>query len=137
MDVEKLIKQITECKEKNRKLEQERNQWKDKVQMSEQRIQKKYDELKRKLAHAEEEGRNIKEEIRELETKKRKLDHDEKLIDKFIDEEMAGDTVVQQNTTETKSDNILHKNETLQSESLSVLSQMKEGNSILTVKFIR
>ena len=49
------------------------------VQMSEERLQKKYDELKKRLADTKKKGRQIRQEICELETKKRKLDHDEKL----------------------------------------------------------
>ena len=140
MDVQKLIKQIAESERNNKKMEEERDHLMNEVQMSEERLQKKYDELKKRLADTKKKGRQIRQEICELETKKRKLDHDEKLIDSLIHGEvvvlhqtesenqltedggiettdMSG--VVQQAETETAR-NIFNEND-----NPSVLSQMK------------
>ena len=84
MEIEELCERIHESERKNSILEKTQNELHDEVSKSEERIQKKYEMLQKRLVDEEARGRWMMDEICELEVKRKKLDDTEKLLDKVI-----------------------------------------------------
>ena len=84
MQIEELVEKIHESERKNSVLEKKRDELNDEVTKSEERIQKKFEMLQKRLADEEARGRCMMDEISGLEVKRKKLDDIEKLLDKVI-----------------------------------------------------
>ena len=84
MEIEELLAKIHESERVNSILEKTQNELDNEVSKCEDRIQKKYEMLQKRLADEEARGRWIMEEISGLEVKQKKLHDSEKLLDKVI-----------------------------------------------------
>ena len=84
MEIQELLAKIHESERQNCILEKTQNELDDEVSKYEERIQKKYEMLQKRLADEKARGRQIMDEISGLEVKWKKLDDTEKLLDKVI-----------------------------------------------------
>lgn len=97
MEIQQLISQIKEAEGKNRELEQKKTDLKDEVHMSEERVKQKYERLQNRLTAEKDRTKRIKQDICDLEAKRMKLNSDEKLLDKLLEDgrgEVVGDEVI-------------------------------------------
>ena len=84
MEIEELLAKIHESERVNSILEKRQNEPDDDVSKCEDRIQKKYEMLQKRLADEKARGRQIMEETSGLEVKLKKLYDTEMLLDKVI-----------------------------------------------------